>query len=63
MKSTAFATLMSFASAMKVNGLHLLSELPRKMVRYDSSQTLPTKQMDHLPTIPNAIHSQTVQML
>jgi hypothetical protein len=24
---------------------------------------LPTKQMDHLPTIPNAIHSQTVQML
>jgi hypothetical protein len=39
MKSTVFATSMSFASAMKANGLHLLLELPRKMVRFDLSQT------------------------
>jgi hypothetical protein len=34
-----FATSMSFASATKANGLHLLLELPRKMVRFDLSQT------------------------
>jgi hypothetical protein len=30
---------MSFASATKANGLHLLLELPRKIIRFDSSQT------------------------
>jgi hypothetical protein len=39
MKLNAFATSMSSASATKVNGLHLLLELPRKKVRFDSSQT------------------------
>jgi hypothetical protein len=39
MKSTTFATSMSFAGAMKANGQHLLLNLPRKMVRFDLSQT------------------------
>jgi hypothetical protein len=39
MKSNAFATSTSSTSATKANGLHLLLELPRKMVRFDSSQT------------------------
>jgi hypothetical protein len=39
MKSTTFTTSMSFAGAMKANGLHLLFELPRKMGRFDLSQT------------------------
>jgi hypothetical protein len=39
MKSNAFATPTSFTDAMKVNGRHLLSELPRKTVRFNSSQT------------------------
>jgi hypothetical protein len=39
MKSNASATSMSFAGGTKANGLHLLSELPRKRVRFDSSQT------------------------
>jgi hypothetical protein len=38
-KSTAFAFSMSFASATKANGLNLHLELPRKMVRFDWSQT------------------------
>jgi hypothetical protein len=39
MKSNAFATSMSSAAVTKVNGPHPLSELPRKMVWFDSSQT------------------------
>jgi hypothetical protein len=39
MKSNAFATSTSSAGKTKVNGLHLLLELPRKTVRFDSSQT------------------------
>jgi hypothetical protein len=39
MKSNAFATSTSFAGVTKANGLHLLLELARKMVRFDSSQT------------------------
>jgi hypothetical protein len=39
MKLNAFATSMSFAGATKAKGLHPLSELPRKMVRFDLSQT------------------------
>jgi hypothetical protein len=39
MKSNAFATSTSSASATKANGPHLLSELPRKTFRFDSSQT------------------------
>jgi hypothetical protein len=38
-KLTTFAASMSFASATKVNRPHLLLELPRKMVRLNSSQT------------------------
>jgi hypothetical protein len=39
MKSNTFATSMSSTGVMKANGPHLLSEHPRKMVRFDSSQT------------------------
>jgi hypothetical protein len=39
MKSNAFAASTSSAGATKANGPHLLSELPRKTVRFDSSQT------------------------
>jgi hypothetical protein len=39
MKLNAFPTSTSSAGVTKVNGPHLLSELPRKMVRFDSSQT------------------------
>jgi hypothetical protein len=39
MKSNAFAASTSSAGVTKVNGLHLLSELPRKTVRFDLSQT------------------------
>jgi hypothetical protein len=39
MKSTTFVTSMSFTGATKVSGLHLLLELPRKIVRFNSSQT------------------------
>jgi hypothetical protein len=38
-ESNAFATSTSSASVTKVNRPHLLLELPRKMVRFDSSQT------------------------
>ncbi len=52
MKLNAFATSMSFASATKVNGLHLHSELPRKRSDLICLRLLPTKQMDHPLTIP-----------
>jgi hypothetical protein len=39
MKSNAFATSMSSAAVTKANGQHPLSELPRKTVRFDPSQT------------------------
>jgi hypothetical protein len=51
---------MSFASATKANGLHLLLELPRKWSDLICLRLLPTKQMDHLPTQPNAKHSQII---
>jgi hypothetical protein len=38
-KSNAFATSTSSAGVTKGNGPHLLLELPRKMVRFHSSQT------------------------
>jgi hypothetical protein len=39
MKSNTFAASTCSAGVMKANGRHLLLELPRKMVRFDSSQT------------------------
>ncbi len=39
MKSNTFVTSTSSASVMKANGPHLLLELPRNMVRFNSSQT------------------------
>jgi hypothetical protein len=39
MKLNTFAASTSSAGATKANGLHLLLELPRKMVRFYSSQT------------------------
>ncbi len=43
MKLNAFATSMSFASATKVNGLHLHSELPRKRSDLICLRLLPTQ--------------------
>jgi hypothetical protein len=38
-KLNTYAASTSSTGATKANGLHLLSELPRRMVRFDSSQT------------------------
>jgi hypothetical protein len=62
-KSTTIAMSISFAGAMKANGLHLLLELPRKQTDLIRLRLPPTKQVDHLPTLPNAKHSQIIQML
>jgi hypothetical protein len=61
MKLNAFVASTSSTSVTKANGPHLLSELPRKIVRFDSSQT--SAKMNHLPTVPNAKHSWIIQML
>ncbi len=65
MKSITSATSMSFAGATKVNGLHctFIRNSQEKWSDLIHLRLPPTKQMDHLPTLPNAKHSWVIQML
>jgi hypothetical protein len=65
MKSTTYATSMSFAGATKVNGLQctFIWNSQEKWSDLIHLRLPPTKQMDHLPTLPNVKHSWVIEML